>query len=400
MYRLTVAFAVAGVIVMSPASSSAAAASGDAALTSSLQNALNTYISTRAKPEHISAVSLSISLRGVSRNINLAAGTTEYGGTGAKVTPADLFEIGSITKSFTSVAILHLEAAGKLTIEDKLGKWLPQYPAWKDVTIHRLLDMTSPIPGYDNEPSIAKIMGNDPTHQFTKQELVAAAYPRDGKPKPVSGWTYSNTNYILAEMIVEKVGGKPYPDVLGALFDRVGLKNTYYEANLYPASITDRMVSGYFFSHDPDNALLAPLLGHDVKNDSVSWMQGAGGIVASMQDVSHWARALYEGPLLAKKQRSELMTVVSDKTGLPIPGPSAENPGAFGLGVGAGYRPTIGKYWYYQGMTLGYRVLYAYFPASGAVIVIGVNSQADSRQNQDGALLERLFGILHKSGRI
>jgi D-alanyl-D-alanine carboxypeptidase len=129
-------------------------------------------------------------------------------------------------------------------------------------------------------------------------------------------------------------------------------------------------------------------------------MQGAGGIVASMQDVSHWARALYEGPLLAKKQRSELMTVVSDKTGLPIPGPSAENPGAFGLGVGAGYRPTIGKYWYYQGMTLGYRVLYAYFPASGAVIVIGVNSQADSRQNQDGALLERLFGILHKSGRI
>ncbi|MEO6835985.1 MAG: serine hydrolase, partial [Candidatus Tumulicola sp.] len=330
----------------------------------------------------------------------LAAGTTKYAGAGAKVTPADLFEIGSITKSFTSVAILHLEAAGKLSIEDKLGKWLPQYPAWKNVTIHRLLDMTSPIPGYDNEPSIAKMMGNNPMHQFTPQELVAASYPHNGKPKPVSGWTYSNTNYILAQMVVEKATGKRYADVVRALCEQVGLKNTYYEPSLYPASVTDRMVSGYFFSHDADNALLAPLLGRDVKTNSVSWMQGAGGIVASMQDVSRWARALYEGPLLAAEQRSELMTLVSDKTGKPIAGPSEENPTAFGLGVGAGLRPAIGKYWYYQGMTLGYRVLYAFFPANGAVIVIGLNSQPDDKQNRNGALLEQVFGTLHTAGKI
>lgn len=131
--------------------------------------------------------SLSISLKGAEKNINLAAGTTKYPNAGAKVTPADLFEIGSITKSFTSVAILHLETAGKLTIEDKLGKWLPQYPAWKRVTIRQLLDMTSPIPGYDNQSSIATIMGNDPSHRFTPQELVASVYPHNWKPKPVSG---------------------------------------------------------------------------------------------------------------------------------------------------------------------------------------------------------------------
>jgi D-alanyl-D-alanine carboxypeptidase len=397
MYRSTAAVVALIALGMS---APAAAQSNDAALTLSLQKALDTYVATRAEPEHISAASLSISLKGAEKNINLAAGTTKYPNAGAKITPADLFQIGSITKSFTSVAILHLATPAKLTIEDNLSKWLPQYPTWKDVTIHQLLDMTSPIPGYDNQASIAKIMGDDPKHGFTPQELVASVYPHNGKPKPVSGWTYSNTNYILAQMIIEKAGGKPYADVLRGLFDQVGLKNTYYEENLYPASITDRMVSGYFFNHDPADEPLAPLLGQDVKNDSVSWMQGAGGIVSSMQDVSSWARALYEGPLLADEQRSELMTVVSDKTGEPIDGPSKDHPSAFGLGVGAGLRTALGAYWYYQGMTLGYRVLYGYFPKNGAVIVLGLNSQPDDKQNHNGALLEEIYGLLHQAGKI
>ena len=120
------------------------------------------------------------------------------------------------------MAILHLEAAGKLSIADTLGKWLPQYPAWKTVTIHQLLDMTSPIPGYDNEVSIGKIMAQSPNHDFTPQESVASVYPRGGKPKSVSGWTYSNTNYILAQMIIEKASGQSYSDVVRGLFDRTG----------------------------------------------------------------------------------------------------------------------------------------------------------------------------------
>ncbi|MBN8874298.1 MAG: beta-lactamase family protein [Rhodospirillales bacterium] len=372
----------------------------DQALEHTLQTAITTYVRTRAEAEHISAVSLSVSLKGADHTIDLAAGTTRYGGEGAKTAPNDLFEIGSVTKSFTAVAILHLEAAGKLGIDDTIGKWLPQYPAWKDVTIRRLLDMTSPIPGYDNEPSIARLMGNDPNHVYTPEALVASVYPHNGEPKPVSGWTYSNTNYILAQMIIEKASGDSYTNVVRRLFAQAELKDTHYEQNRYPAAITDRMVSGYFFNHDPDNALLAPLLGHDVKNDSVSWMQAAGGIVSTMQDVSRWARALYEGPLLADKQRQELMTLVSNKTGEPVAAPSQEDPAAFGLGVGAGFRPAMGQYWYYQGMTLGYRVLYAYFPANGAVIVVGLNSQPDEKQNHNGKLLEEIYGILRQAGKI
>lgn len=399
MHRSNVA-ALAAAAFLACTASAPAAPSGDAAVRAALQKSLDTYVATRAKPEHISAAALSISLNGRPIGPNLAAGTTQYGGAGRKATPTDLYEIGSITKSFTAVALLHLEAAGKLNIEDGIGKFLPQYPAWKNVTIHRLLDMTSPIVGYDNVASVARIMGKDPNHDFTPEELVAAAYPHNGNPKPVSGWTYSNTNYILAQMIIEKVGGKPYRDVIADLCRQVGLTDTYYQSNRYPQTIRDRMVSGYFFNHGLDDALLRPLLRHDVKNDSVSWMQAAGGIVASMPDVARWARALYEGPLLAPKQRRELMTLVSNKTGKPIAAASAAEPAGFGLGVGAGYRPKLGAYWYYQGETLGYRVLYGYFPTSRAVIVIGLNSQPDNAQNHNGALMEQLYGVLERAGRL
>jgi len=78
---------------------------------------------------------------------------------------------------------------------------------------------------------------------------------------------------------------------------------------------------------------------------------------------------------------------------------SKEHPNAFGLGVGAGFRPAFGAYWYYQGMTLGYRVLYAYFPKNGAVIVVGLNSQPDDKQNHNGAhsgIAKRLADGMHR----
>ncbi len=395
--RTTIAtLAAAAMLALAPPAS---AAQDDAALNASLQKAVDGYVAARAKPEHISAISVCVALKGAPCT-SFVAGTKRYPNAGPKVVPADLFEIGSITKSFTSVAILHLEAQGKLTIEDPLGKWLPQYPAWKNVKIRTLLDMTSPIPTYDGTATIGDKMGNDPNHKFTPQELVAAAYPHNGVPKPVSGWTYSNTNYVLSQLIVEKASGKPYADVVRDVFGQVGLKSTYYEQFFYPAAITDRMVSGYFFNTDPGNEPLKPLLGHDVRTDSVSWMQGAGGIVSSPADVAAWARALYEGPLLADKQRRELETVVSMKTGKPIAAASDADPLAFGLGVGQGHRPGLGTFWFYQGETLGYRVLYGYFPKSGAVIVIALNSQPPEKQNENGKLMQQLYGILEKAGKL
>ncbi|HEY1867592.1 MAG TPA: serine hydrolase domain-containing protein [Candidatus Cybelea sp.] len=374
----------------------------DSALRASLRRDLDDYLAARAKVEHISAISLSISLRGQSQNINVAAGHAQYGGEGAAATPDDLWQIGSNTKAFTAAAILQLEAEGKLNIDQTVGHWLPQYPAWKHVTIRRLLDMTSSIPGYDGVPAMWAPYVRDPQHIYTIADLVGYVYPGSPHaPPPTTGYDYSNTNYVLAELIIERASGHSYAhEIEQRFFRKLGLNDTYYSGTMYTADVRDRMVSGYFFSHDADNVALRPILGRDVRNDGVSWMRAAGAIVSTPEDVTRWARALYTGPMLPHKQRLELLTLVSTKNGAPIEKTSLGDPRAFGLGVAQMTTPQTGTIWFYEGMTLGYRVVHLYLPQQDAVFAFGLNSQADAKEDQSGKLALTIYNTLHAARKI
>jgi D-alanyl-D-alanine carboxypeptidase len=381
----------------------AAASPSDTALRISLQRDLDHYVSARSKIEHISAISLSISLHGQPANIDVTAGRAQYGGDGGPVTPENLWQIGSNTKAFTSATILQLEAEGKLTIEQTVGRWLPQYPAWKRVTIHRLLNMTSGIPGYDLVPAMLADYAKNPKRNFTAAELIAYVYPGNPHaPPPTTGYSYSNTNYLLAQLIIERATGHTYASEIERRFlhSPIGLNDTYYSGTRYPPSVIDRTVPGYFFSHDADNAGLAPLLGTDVREDSVSWMQAAGAIVSTPEDLTRWARALYTGPILGPKQRAELFTLVSTKNGNPIAKTSLSDPRGFGLGVAQLTTPQTGTVWFYEGETLGYRMFHVYFPHQDAVIAFGLNSQPDSKQDQGGKLMLSIYETLHAAGRL
>lgn len=285
---------------------------------------------------------------------------------------------------------------------DTVGSWLPQYPAWKTVTITQLLNMTSGIVGYDNVPAMLTAYAKSPYRTFSAKELVAYSYPHGEAPPLSHVWAYSNTAYILAQMIIERATGHSYDAELHhrLLAPSLGLSNTYYAPSFYPKSVTARLVSGYFYSRDPDNAPLAPLYGRDVKPLSLSWTQGAGGIVSSPENVGRWTRQLYTGAILKPTQRRELMSLVSTATGKPIASTTIADPKGFGLGVGQVTLPAIGTIWFYQGETMGYRVLYGYFPKQDVVIALGLNSQPNAKDDHIGELMTSLYATLHAAGKM
>jgi D-alanyl-D-alanine carboxypeptidase len=373
------------------------------ALQQQLQEDLGHYLASRRSIEHISALSLSVSLPGQSSNIEATAGTVQYTG-GAAITSSNLYQIGSNTKAFTAVVLLQLEAEGKLSLDDPLGKWLPQYPAWGEVTLRRLLNMTSGIPTYDALQAMQQAYAANSHKDFSPQELIRYVYPgTPGAPAATTGWSYSNTNYVLAELVIEKVTGHSYAQELRQRFlarPELLLSDTFYESHEYPAAVADRLVSGYFFSNTPDNAGLAPLYGRDVRDLSVSWARAAGAAVSTPTDLTHWVRALYHGAVLKPKQQQELESLVSLRTGKPIADIVKGDARGFGLGVGRDMLPSMGKFWFYEGETLGYRMIYVWYPKSDVIVAVGMNSQPNATDNHGQQLLQAIYQTLHRAGKL
>ncbi len=365
------------------------AASPSSSTTTDLQRVLFNYLTERGAKEHLSALSLTVSPSASQPDINIAAGTTTYQGS-TPVTPASLYQIGSNTKAFTAVTVLQLEAQGRLSIDAPIGKYLPQYPAYRRLTLRRLLNMTSGLESYDNTAAWERSYAAHPNANVSADALIRMVYPQI-RYAPGTKYHYSNTGYLLAQEIVDaRSKSHSFETEMARIIASAGLTNTFYTSTIYPSSIAARIVAGYYENDEPG---LRALLGKDVSRTSLSWAQGAGSMVSTPQDLVSWARQLYTGThLLPAKQKRELMSLVSTKTGKPISAPTASDPSGFGLGVAERYDPKMGTFWFYQGETLGFRAAHLYFPQSGLVVAIFANSRPVESQSH----LPQLFGALQK----
>ena len=362
-----------------------------AALRAALRGDLSDYLRARRTAEHISAVSLRVTFPGTSPPISLAAGTSRYDG-GPPVTAGALWEIGSNTKAFTAVILLQLEAEGRLSIDDPLGKWLPQYPAWSRITIRQLLDMTSRIPDYLHQPAFAAAFAADPSARFTAAQLVSYVA---GLPLGPQGWNYTNTDYILAQMIIEKVTHDSYASQLTRRITMpLRLRTTCLAPYTCPPSDAARMPAGYFYIAGAPPSLL----GEAMPPLALTWAQAAGGIVSSLADMTTWDRDLYQGQVLPARQQHQLETLVSQATGKPIGTTTLADPAAYGLGVEQSTTVQTGTVWYYEGQAFGARVMTLYFPRSGLIIALAVNSSTDNDDVSD--LAESVYQALQQAGAV
>ena len=386
----------------------------DAALTAQLQQILDAYVKDRASIEGLSGAALQVD-RGAGKPI-LAVYAGDNGLSDKKpIGPDTLFDIGSNTKEFTSALILKLEAAGKLNIDDTIGKWLPQYPAWKDVTIRSLLQMTSPIPNYSETVAIGEIEVADLHHQFSDKDLIGFVDPANGHHfPPPPGWFYSNTNYILAGLIIEAASGMNYEQALTTMIlEPLGLHDTFYANGPHPGPasagpVMSRVPRALFLlqdclSYQPEPcsvSTLAPLIGKDMRMQNRSWAAEAGAIISNPHDLALWIRALFDKRVIPAKQLEEMTTLVSNKTGLPLQEVSADEPGGFGLGLGRFYRKELGgAYWFYEGETLGFRTIFAYWPQYDLLITGSVNSRPPNGEDKFGpSVIGDAFTALQQAG--
>ena len=384
--------ATAGMALAGPASASAGPArQSGTALRAALRGDLRRYLTARRTAEHISAVSLRVSFPGSRPAIALATGPTRYGG-GPPVSPRALWEIGSNTKAFTSVILLQLEAEGKLSIGDPIGRWLPQYPAWRHITIRQLLDMTSRIPDYLYQPAFAAAFAADQHTRFTAAQLVSYVA---GLPLGPTGYHYSNTDYLLAQMIIEKITHHSYASQLSRrIISPLRLATTCLAPYTCPASDVGRMPAGYFYiAGGPPS-----LIGKAMPPLALTWAQAAGGIVSSLADLTTWDRALYSGELLPARQQHQLESLVSEATGKPIRRTAPGGPLGYGLGVQQENSRQTGPFWAYQGQAFGARVLNLYFPRTGMSIALAVNSATDNDDLSD--LSGSVYQTLQHAGAI
>jgi D-alanyl-D-alanine carboxypeptidase len=170
--RLVAALVGAGVIVLG-----SAALAAEPTQVERVRAALDAWLAARAPVEKVTGIAAYISFGAAGPAIEAFAGKVGREPDAGRVDQDTLYQVGSASKSFTVAVILQLEAAGKLSIDDPLGKWLPEYAAWKDVTIRRLLNMTSGIPNYSETEQLSLAWANEPMRVFTLKELADAAYP-------------------------------------------------------------------------------------------------------------------------------------------------------------------------------------------------------------------------------
>ncbi|MEH7257777.1 serine hydrolase domain-containing protein, partial [Bacillus toyonensis] len=203
-------------------------------------------------------------------------------------TPRTKYRIGSITKTVVAISIMQLREKGKLNIEDNVNKYIPSFPADKNITLRNLLTHTSGLPE----------QGQGSVDAASRLKLVTWIGAQTLQFPAGTGWKYTDYNYMVLAYIVEKITNKPLAEyVKENIFNPVGMHESGMGATL-PEDIF--LAEGYT---KKDNELI------DAPRLKMNWLYGCGEMYTTVEDMKKLDEAIMDGKLLSKQGLSDMFTV-------------------------------------------------------------------------------------------
>ena len=207
------------------------------------------------------------------------------------------YRIGSVTKSFTATMIMQLQEQGKLSVQDKVSKYLPGFPNSDKITLHHLLTNTSGLPDFVNH------WGEVNTKPATTNDILALVKDKPLEFEPGSKWSYSSTGFVLLAQVIEKVTGKPYEKVLHKqILKPLKMNSTGMEFS----KPVEGMAKGY--NHDAADRKLAKFI-------DMSWCHAAGAMYSTTTDLGKFDAALRGNKLLNEASKKQMFTPVKNNYG-------------------------------------------------------------------------------------
>ena len=283
------------------------------------------------------------------------------------------FRIGSNTKTFLSVVVLQLVAEHRLSLDDTVGHWLPSVVHGNGndggkITVRELLQHTSGLHNYTDDLQ-AQITSPEAYRQlefrqFSRPDLLDIAFAHRPDSAPGAAWNYSNTNYILLGMIIEKVTHDSWENqVTRRIIVPLGLHHTYAPGT--STRLPRPHATGYLIFDKSTRV--------DTTAENMSWADSAGALISTAADLTRFWNAIGGGTLLPAAQTREMHQTVP-ATG----GDSVSVPGSrYGLGIFFIPLSCGGGYWSHEGDVPGYNTIGAVSSDGHTTVALSINSNVD-----------------------
>ena len=278
------------------------------------------------------------------------------------IKPDMLFAIGSITKNVVAALTLKLVEEGKLSLDDPLSDWLPEYPHVNStITIRQLLNHTSGIYMFWSNQEIWDELKNDRYKVWTAEEILS--YIKEPYFAPGEGWRYSNTNYLLLAMIIEKASGSSLSaEFMKYFWQPLKIENAFLSIE---DEIPDNLAHVFGDNYNDDGSVLDLTYLPRASHESIT--HGSSGLFMTAEDLARWARSLFEMEVLDQKSMDEMLEFVDIGFGRKKRG--------YGLGVQLFTRRTaLGeKAIGHSGANIGTSVYMIHLPEHHITLVVMIN---------------------------